>query len=75
MSLLTRPTRETDEVITCFRDGEVTLRSNRREDGFTISMTETVERCVTKVILSFTEWTGLLVPLEFQILAVKLHLY
>lgn len=41
MSLLTRPTRETDEVITCFRDGEVTLRSNRREDGFTISMTET----------------------------------
>lgn len=40
MSLLTRPTKETDEVITCFRDGEVTLRSNRREDGFTISMTE-----------------------------------
>lgn len=29
--------REDDGVITCFRDGEVTLRSNRREDGFTMS--------------------------------------
>ena len=26
-----------DDVITCFRDGEVTLRRNRREDGFTFS--------------------------------------
>lgn len=26
-----------DEVITCFRDGEVTLRRNRREEGFTFS--------------------------------------
>ena len=24
-------------MITCFRDGEVTLRSNRREDGFTMA--------------------------------------
>ena len=29
--------RDDDGVITCFRDGEVTLRSNRREDGFTMS--------------------------------------
>lgn len=29
--------REDDGVITCFRDGEVTLRSNRREDGFTMA--------------------------------------
>ena len=29
-----------DEVITCFRNGEVTLRSNRRVDGFTISEKE-----------------------------------
>lgn len=29
--------RKTDEVITCFRDGEVTLRSNRREEGFTMA--------------------------------------
>ncbi|MDD6636803.1 MAG: restriction endonuclease subunit S, partial [Coriobacteriaceae bacterium] len=26
-----------DEVVTCFRDGEVTLRTNRRTDGFTMS--------------------------------------
>lgn len=29
--------KEDDGVITCFRDGEVTLRSNRREEGFTMS--------------------------------------
>ena len=34
---LKRPVKETDGVITCFRDGEVTLRSNRREEGFTFS--------------------------------------
>ena len=32
-----KPVRENHGVITCFRDGEVTLRSNRREDGFTMS--------------------------------------
>lgn len=32
-----KPVREDDGVITCFRNGEVTLRSNRREDGFTMS--------------------------------------
>lgn len=32
-----KPVKEGDGVITCFRDGEVTLRSNRREDGFTMS--------------------------------------
>lgn len=32
-----KPVREDDGVITCFRDGEVTLRSNRREEGFTIA--------------------------------------
>lgn len=35
-----KPVRQDDEVITCFRDGEVTLRSNRREDGFTMSEKE-----------------------------------
>lgn len=34
---LKRPVKETDGVITCFRDGEVTLRSKRREEGFTFS--------------------------------------
>lgn len=37
LSYLQKPVRQTDEVITCFRDGEVTLRKNRREDGFTMS--------------------------------------
>lgn len=38
--LLNRPVEEDDDVITCFRDGEVTLRKNRREDGFTFSEKE-----------------------------------
>lgn len=32
-----KPVKTDDGVITCFRDGEVTLRSNRREDGFTMA--------------------------------------
>ena len=35
-----RPVRDTDEVVTCFRDGMVTLRKNRRELGFTESIKE-----------------------------------
>lgn len=37
---MSRPTRELDEVVTCFRDGTVTLRKNRRERGFTESLKE-----------------------------------
>ena len=37
LKYLQKPTKECDGVITCFRDGEVTLRSNRREEGFTLS--------------------------------------
>lgn len=40
LSLLDQPVFQDDGVITCFRDGEVTLRSKRREDGFTISLQE-----------------------------------
>jgi len=40
LTRLDRPVLEDDGVITCFRDGEVTLRSNRREEGFTISEKE-----------------------------------
>ena len=40
LEYLEKPVKSTDGVITCFRDGEVTLRSNRREDGFTISEKE-----------------------------------
>lgn len=35
-----RPIHDTDEVITCFRDGTVTLRKNRRTAGFTESLKE-----------------------------------
>ncbi|WP_031555059.1 restriction endonuclease subunit S [Oribacterium sp. FC2011] len=37
LTYVQKPVREDDGVITCFRDGEVTLRSNRREEGFTMS--------------------------------------
>ena len=37
LQLQNRPVIEGMEVVTCFRDGEVTLRKNRREDGFTFS--------------------------------------
>ena len=39
-SYIQKPVKENDGVITCFRDGEVTLRSNRREEGFTVSEKE-----------------------------------
>ncbi|BAZ92612.1 restriction endonuclease S subunits [Thiohalobacter thiocyanaticus] len=35
-----RPLRESDGVVTAFRDGEVTLRANRRTEGFTNSVKE-----------------------------------
>ena len=40
LRLLERPVKPDDDVITCFRDGEVTLRKNRREEGFTNSLKE-----------------------------------
>ncbi|MGN0873636.1 MAG: restriction endonuclease subunit S, partial [Akkermansia sp.] len=39
-TLLGRPVEPHHEVITCFRDGTVTLRKNRRLTGFTESLTE-----------------------------------
>ncbi len=41
LNLLNRPIKDDDEIITCFRDGEVTLRKNRREEGFTVALRET----------------------------------
>ena len=35
-----RPVRDTDDIVTCFRDGVVTLRKNRRTEGFTESLQE-----------------------------------
>lgn len=35
-----RTPREQDDIVTCFRDGQVTLRKNRRTEGFTESLKE-----------------------------------
>lgn len=35
-----RPVRDADDVVTCFRDGTVTLRKNRRTTGFTEAIFE-----------------------------------
>lgn len=35
-----RAVRPTDEIVTCFRDGQVTLRRNRRTEGYTNSLKE-----------------------------------
>lgn len=40
LTLLQRPVEDGDGVVTCFRDGEVTLRANRRTEGFTIALKE-----------------------------------
>ena len=40
LRLLERPVKPEDDVVTCFRDGEVTLRKNRWEVGFTNSLKE-----------------------------------
>lgn len=37
MSLIVR---DEDEVVTCFRDGTTTLRTKRREDGYTVALKE-----------------------------------
>ena len=37
LKYMQKQVKPNDGVITCFRDGEVTLRSNRREDGFTMA--------------------------------------
>jgi type I restriction enzyme S subunit len=43
-----RPVSEDDEVVTCFRDGMVTLRKNRRLTGFTEAVQETGYQGVRK---------------------------
>lgn len=37
---LKREVLENDEIVTCFRDGEVTLRKNKKQQGYTFSDTE-----------------------------------
>lgn len=40
LNLLNRKIEENSGVVTCFRDGEVTLRKNRRTEGFTNALKE-----------------------------------
>lgn len=49
---------ENDEIITCFRDGTVTLRKNRREDGFTNSLQEIGYQRIHKGDLVIHEMDG-----------------
>jgi type I restriction enzyme S subunit len=35
-----RPVQKEDEIVTCFRDGQVTLRKNRKTEGFTNALKE-----------------------------------
>lgn len=37
LSVLSKPVLQDDDVVTCFRDGEVVLRNERRTEGFTMS--------------------------------------
>ena len=56
-----RPVRKTDGIITCFRDGEVTLRTNRKTDGFTIALREHGYQGIRKgdlVILNMDAFAG-----------------
>lgn len=39
-NLCKRPIDESDQIVTCFRDGTVTLRANRRTEGFTNALKE-----------------------------------
>lgn len=60
-SLIKRPPVEHDGIVTAFRDGVVTLRSNRRTDGFTNAIKESGYQSVKKgdlVIHSMDAFAG-----------------
>ena len=72
-----QPVRENDEVVTCFRDGVVTLRKNRRVRGFTESLKEIGYQGVRRAdlvihamdafaaISEFPKWRKYLISLSF----------
>ncbi len=55
---LNRPAKDDEGVVTAFRDGQVTLRANRREDGFTFSIKEIGYQGVRKGDLVIHEMDG-----------------
>lgn len=67
-----KPVRDDDGVITCFRDGEVTLRSNRRSQWL---IRKSAIRVLMLVISLFTVWTALQVLSAFPIQGARLHPY
>jgi type I restriction enzyme S subunit len=75
LSLVKRPVPDNCEVITCFRDGEVTRRSNRREDGFTFADKEIGYQgiCVGDLVIHGMD--GFAVLLAYPIHWVKVHPY
>ena len=48
-----RPVEEGDEIVTCFRDGEVTLRKNRRTTGYTEATDQRCSDRTNKSMLSY----------------------
>lgn len=66
-----RPVQEGDDVVTCFRDGVVTLRKNRRVRGFTESLRRSATRVSAEGIWSSTRWTPSPGPLVLLTLTVR----
>ena len=58
LNRVTRSVDEDDNIITCFRDGIVTLRKNRRENGFTNSIQEHGYQQIRKGDLVIHEMDG-----------------
>ena len=58
LNRVTRPVEDDDEIVTCFRDGIVTLRKNRRTEGFTNSIKEHGYQQVRKGDLVIHEMDG-----------------
>ena len=58
LNKMDRQVQEGDEIITCFRNGEVTLRKNRRESGFTNSNLEIGYQRIHKGDLVIHEMDG-----------------
>lgn len=65
---LSRPVHAADEVITAYRDGPVTARSIRREEGYTFSILRLDIRVSKQATSSSTLWMDLLELWVYQIL-------
>jgi type I restriction enzyme, S subunit len=67
--LQNRAVRDSDKIVTAFRDGQVTLRSERREEGFTNALKETGYQGIRKgdlVIHAMDAFAGAIGVAEFD---------